>query len=41
MGCLCAEFIPVVSVAENEVGDFTEGLIRDSLLEEHVLVWLG
>ena len=28
MGCLGAEFIPVVSIVANEVGDLTEGLIR-------------
>ena len=41
MGCLGAEFVPVVSVVADEVGDFTEGLIRDSLLGGHVLVWWG
>ena len=42
MGCLGAKFIPVVSVvAEDEVGDFTEGLIRDGLLGGHVLVCGG
>ena len=39
MGCLGAEFVPVVSVVTDEVGDFTKGLIRDGLLEGHVLVW--
>ena len=29
MGCLGAEFVPVVSFVANEVGDFTEGLIQD------------
>ena len=32
MGYLGAEFVPVVSVVADEVGDFTEGLIRDGLL---------
>ena len=41
MGCLGAEFVPVVSFVANEVGDFTEGLIQDGLLEGHVLVGRG
>ncbi len=41
MGCLGAEFVPVVSVVADEVGDFTESLIRDGVLERHVLVWGG
>jgi hypothetical protein len=41
MGCLGAEFIPVVSIVADEVGDFTESLIQDGLLERHVLVWGG
>ncbi len=41
MGCLGAELIPVVSVVADEVGDFTESLIRDGVLEGHVLVWGG
>ena len=36
VSCLGAEFIPVVSIVADEVGDFAEGLIRDSLLEGHV-----
>jgi hypothetical protein len=39
MCCLGAEFIPVVSVVVDEVGAFTESLIRDGVLEGHVLVW--
>ena len=32
IGCLGAEFVPVVSVVADEVGDFTESLIRDDEL---------
>jgi hypothetical protein len=39
--CPGPEFVPVVSIVADEVGDFTEGLIRDSLLEGHVLVYGG
>jgi hypothetical protein len=28
MGCLGAEFFPVVSVVADEVGDFTKSLVR-------------
>ena len=42
MDCLGAEFVPVTSFGADEVSDFTEGLIvRDGLLEGHVLVWWG
>ncbi len=41
MDCLGEEFVPVVSVVADEVGDFMESLIQDSLLERHVLVWGG
>ncbi len=41
MGCLGAEFVPVISVVADELGDFTESLIREGLLERHVLVWGG
>ena len=34
MGCLGAEFVPVVSVVADEVGDFTKSLVR----YRHVLV---
>jgi hypothetical protein len=39
MGCLGAKFVPVISVVADEVGDFTESLIQDGVLEGHVLVW--
>ena len=30
-----AEFIPVITVVANEVGDFEEGLVRYDVLERH------
>ena len=38
-----AEFIPVVAVVPNEVGDFAEGLIRYGVLKGHGIVagWNG
>ena len=36
VSCLGAEFVPVVSIVADEVGDFVEGLIQDGLLEGHV-----
>jgi hypothetical protein len=41
MGCLGEEFVPVVSIVADEVGDLAESLMRDGLLERHVLVWGG
>ncbi len=41
MGCVGAEFVPVIAVVANEVGDLTEGLVCDSVLDGHGLVWRG
>jgi hypothetical protein len=41
MGCVGAEFIPVIVVVANEVGDLTEGLVHDNVLDGHGLVWRG
>ncbi len=41
MGCVGAEFVPVIAVVANEVGDLTEGLVRDNVLDGHGLVWRG
>jgi len=35
-GCIGAEFMPVITVVADEVGDFTEGLVRYGVLEGHV-----
>ena len=35
MGGAAAEFVPVVAIVANEVGDFAEGLERDCVLEWH------
>jgi len=31
-GCVDTEFIPIVTIVANEVGDFAEGLVRYSVL---------
>ncbi len=41
MGYVGAEFVPVVAVVANEVGDLTESLVRDNMLDGHGLVWRG
>ncbi len=38
MGCVGAEFVPVVAIVADEVGDLTESLVQDGMLEGHVLV---
>jgi hypothetical protein len=38
MGCVGAEFVPVIAVVANEVGDLTEGLVCDGVLDGHGLV---
>ncbi len=35
MGGAAAEFVPVVAIVANEVGDFAEGLEHDHVLEWH------
>ena len=42
-GCLCgrggggviAEFVPVIAIITNEVGDLAEGLVCDNMFERH------
>jgi hypothetical protein len=41
MDCVGAEFVSVISVVANEVGDLTEGLVRDNMLDGHGLVSRG
>jgi hypothetical protein len=41
MGCVGAEFILVTAIVADEVGDLTECLVRDCVLEGHGLVWRG
>jgi hypothetical protein len=41
MGCVSAEFVPIVALVANEVGDLTEGLVHDGMLDGHGLVWRG
>ncbi len=36
MGCIGAEFMPVITVVADEVDDFVEGLVRYGVLEGHV-----
>ncbi len=35
MGNIVAEFIPVIAIVMNEVGDLAEGLVRDNVFEGH------
>ncbi len=37
LSCVGAEFVPVIAVVADEVGDLTESLVRDGVLEGHVL----
>ena len=32
VGCICAEFMPIITVVTYEVGDFAEGLVRYDVL---------
>ena len=34
-GGIVAEFVPVIAVITNEVGDLAEGLVRDNMFERH------
>jgi hypothetical protein len=34
-GGVIAEFVPVIAIITNEVGDLTEGLVRDNMFEGH------
>jgi hypothetical protein len=35
VGSVIAEFVPVIAVVTNEVGDLAEGLVRDDVFEGH------
>ncbi len=35
MGCIVAEFLPILAIVADEVGDFVKGLVGDSVLEWH------
>ena len=40
-GCIGAEFMPVITVVADEIGDFAEGLVRYDVLEGHGSVMGG
>jgi hypothetical protein len=41
VGGIVAEFVPVIAVITNEVGDLAEGLVSDNVFERHDLTMVN